>query len=571
VKHLWVLGLILLIAAALRLTALDHLPPPLNQDEASRGYDAWSLLETGADRYGQRWPFFLESFGPGDYTAALSTYLTIPFVAILGPTTTAMRLPDALLSVATVLLVYLWLTKGMGSAAAMLGAGMLATDPWHTTLTRTAHESGFAPFFLIMGLYSLSRAGILPWPRIVGRSNEHAMDLQADGPGSNLAAAVWAGVGGVGLAFAAWVYPATRLFTPLLCIAMLIVFWSRAANLKRRPAVALSLLAGLIVAGSPLWITAITHPRHLAARASSALLSDTVGDRTSVIGAFLSNYVSNLGPRNLFLSTDDISGLTFAGIGQHAIIFAPVLLLGLWCVLACVKHNRWAVMLLVWLALYPIPAAICRDWNPHPMRTVGGILIFPTIAAIGFERILEWSRRLGRPRWVPVAVGFLALWFANVCFCIVRYSKAISNADFEYQATLIRAIDFVVTHRGDSRFVLVSSRSNQPYIYVLLKQPIRPADLPSHKMVHASGRWGFDQVLQLRDWFFVPSTHKLQDPEKGLEVFKHCLSEISDGAVGLVIQTETESPQGELLMSFPSRNPIEKSRNFQVRRWIKGL
>jgi 4-amino-4-deoxy-L-arabinose transferase-like glycosyltransferase len=101
-RRRWMLAGILAVAALLRLPGLETVPPPLNQDEASRGYDAWSILETGADRHGVRWPFFLESFGTGDFTAALTTYLTVPFVAVLGPTTLAMRLPDAILVVLTV-------------------------------------------------------------------------------------------------------------------------------------------------------------------------------------------------------------------------------------------------------------------------------------------------------------------------------------------------------------------------------------------------------------------------------------------------------------------------------------
>ena len=162
-KHVpWFVLALVGIAALFRLPGLEHAPPVLNQDEASRGYDAWCLLETGADRHGERWPFFLESFGPGDHTAALTTYLTIPFVAWLGPTATAMRLPDALLGVVTVLLLYLWLRREIGEWPALLAAGILAIDPWHIALCRTAHESGFTPFFLVFALLAMQRGGLLP-------------------------------------------------------------------------------------------------------------------------------------------------------------------------------------------------------------------------------------------------------------------------------------------------------------------------------------------------------------------------------------------------------------------------
>src|SRR5207244_4040061 len=127
--------------------ALDRAPPELYHDEASRGVDAWYILQTGADRHGQPWPFFLESFGPGDFTAALSTYLTIPFIAAMGRSAIAIRLPDALLGVATVGLLYLWIRRQLGAPIGLLAAAILAADPWHIELCRTGHEAGFAPFF----------------------------------------------------------------------------------------------------------------------------------------------------------------------------------------------------------------------------------------------------------------------------------------------------------------------------------------------------------------------------------------------------------------------------------------
>src|SRR5205807_2576925 len=119
------------VAAALRLPGLSSVPPPLNQDEASRGYDAWCLAQTGADRWGSRWPLFLRSFGPGDYTAALSTYISVPFVAVLGPTPTAMRLPAALLGVLTIPGLFIWLRRTIGPQAALLASLFLTVSPWH--------------------------------------------------------------------------------------------------------------------------------------------------------------------------------------------------------------------------------------------------------------------------------------------------------------------------------------------------------------------------------------------------------------------------------------------------------
>jgi 4-amino-4-deoxy-L-arabinose transferase-like glycosyltransferase len=225
----WVLAAILVMAAMLRLPALETVPPPLNSDEASRGYDAWSILETGADRHGQRWPFFLESFGTGDFTAALTTYITVPFVALLGPTTLAMRLPDALLGVLTVAVLFFWLRRQGGTTVALIAAAVLAVDPWHISLCRTAHESGYTPFLLAVALLALDRAGLMP------------RDIPADGMrgpdqtrGSRRLG--WALLAGLMLGLHAWAYPATRLFTPLFAVAMIVIYRRYYLGLLRGPA-----------------------------------------------------------------------------------------------------------------------------------------------------------------------------------------------------------------------------------------------------------------------------------------------------------------------------------------------
>ncbi|HVP11333.1 MAG TPA: glycosyltransferase family 39 protein, partial [Phycisphaerae bacterium] len=248
----WVFAIILAVAALLRLPALEEVPPPLNQDEISRGYDAWAILETGADRHGQRWPLFLESFGMGDFTAALTTYITVPFIAVLGPTALALRLPDALLGVLTVWILYLWLKRQAGVRTALIAAAVFALDPWHIALCRTAHESGFAPFFLALALLALHRAGLLPRdePNAIGQSPEpHA--------------GAWALLSGMMLGAHAWVYPATRLFTPLFAIAILVIYRRHYAGLLRVGAGRITLeclVVGLLIGGFPLISTAITHP-----------------------------------------------------------------------------------------------------------------------------------------------------------------------------------------------------------------------------------------------------------------------------------------------------------------------
>ena len=50
-KHLPII-LIIILASVLRLYGISRFPAGLNADEASLGYNAYSLLQTGRDEHG---------------------------------------------------------------------------------------------------------------------------------------------------------------------------------------------------------------------------------------------------------------------------------------------------------------------------------------------------------------------------------------------------------------------------------------------------------------------------------------------------------------------------------------
>src|SRR3990167_2712527 len=96
--------LIIALAFALRFWRLDSYPA-LNADEAAIGYNAYSLIQTGKDEHGNPWPIHFQSFN--DYKPGFYFYLVVPFVKLLGLNEWSVRIPNALLGVATVYILYL--------------------------------------------------------------------------------------------------------------------------------------------------------------------------------------------------------------------------------------------------------------------------------------------------------------------------------------------------------------------------------------------------------------------------------------------------------------------------------
>ncbi|MEW6491995.1 MAG: glycosyltransferase family 39 protein, partial [Cyanobacteriota bacterium] len=96
--------LIILVALVLRISFLSTIPNGLYHDEATIGYDSYSLLKTGRSQYGEFLPFFSKAFS--DYNESLTRFITVPFVWIFGLNEFAIRLPMAIIGTATVGVLY---------------------------------------------------------------------------------------------------------------------------------------------------------------------------------------------------------------------------------------------------------------------------------------------------------------------------------------------------------------------------------------------------------------------------------------------------------------------------------
>ena len=162
-RHPLILGLILLVAFGLRVYNLDVVPNGLFTDEAARGYDAYSLSLTGADMFGVRWPLFPRSLN--DYTPALYTYLTLPFVFLLDLSHFSTRIASVWIGVFTVAVAYQAIRRPFGPVAATAGAALVAISPWYVLLNRIGTEwslLGLGPMLTIVLAYrGLRRPGWL--------------------------------------------------------------------------------------------------------------------------------------------------------------------------------------------------------------------------------------------------------------------------------------------------------------------------------------------------------------------------------------------------------------------------
>lgn len=151
--HSFLFILILVIGILSRFLFLDKYPPSLNWDEISHGYNAYSLLQTGKDQWGTKWPIF-NFRAYGDFPTTLNLYLTIPFIKLFGLNALSIRLPSAIISLFFIILIYLISKHIFKNTYLALFCMLLAVvSPWNLFLSRAVFQSNFSQTLLLGGLY----------------------------------------------------------------------------------------------------------------------------------------------------------------------------------------------------------------------------------------------------------------------------------------------------------------------------------------------------------------------------------------------------------------------------------
>lgn len=147
--------ILLAIGFLVRTVAIYNIPNSLNVDEASAGYEAYSILNYGIDRHGNHNPVFLIAWGGGQN--ALLTYLIIPFVKLIGLNTLSVRLPMAIIGCISLVLMYNLLRKTSNKKLAIIGLMFFAICPWHIMKSRWGLESNLFPDLILIFVYMLIR------------------------------------------------------------------------------------------------------------------------------------------------------------------------------------------------------------------------------------------------------------------------------------------------------------------------------------------------------------------------------------------------------------------------------
>lgn len=487
------LTLIIILAAVLRLYQLGAVPPSPDWDEVALGYNGYSILHTGKDEFGKVLPVVLRSFD--DYKPALYTYLTIPPIAIFGLNLFATRLPSAVFGILTVLAVY-FLVKELfdDDYLALLSALLLAISPWHLQFSRTAFETNVGLAFNIFTALFFVKGLKKPW----------LLSLAA-----------------ICSALAIYTYQSEKVFTPLLVIALTLVYLRPLVKLPRKY-LAAAVVCGAIAIAPMLFYIATNKQALLRAQATMAFSDKTSflqgdiprleADRAhhDILGLIFDNrrvlylmtgvsgYLSHFSLNWLFL-TGDLNRHHAPGMGILYLWELPFFFIGLYQFLfnrkKLLSNKQGRILLLAWFLLAPVPAAFTSG-VPHAVRTLNFLPTFQVFIATGiltsFFLLRGHNFFKNNYRFVTYAlltVGFLLIAF-NVGYYLNQYfvqQNYFYSEDWQYGHEQEVAYVKQIAPQYDKIVVSDSEPLDKSYMFYAFYLQYPPAEYQKESTSHSGG------------------------------------------------------------------------------------
>lgn len=517
--------IVILLSFFLRFYKITEDPPSLNWDEVSIGYNAYSILKTGRDEWGEFLPLHFKSYG--EYKLPGQIYFSIPAIAIFGLNDFSVRLTPVLYGTLTVLFLY-FLTYELfrSRSIALFSAFFLAVSPWHIQLTRASFESSFALMWVILGMLYLAR----------GFKSSKSFFLSA-----------------LFFALAMYTYNSARGFLPIFALALIPFYWKRFWG--ERKIVLLSFLFFLILifpvfnflvfgGGKARYkLVSVTDEAGLIPRIEerrntsllSPFLKRVVYNRYTFISYYVArNYLSHFTPSFLFISGASHKQHHPQNIGELYWVQAPFLLLGIYLLFK--KKNKYRFILVAWLLTAFIPVSLTRDSIPHALRTLNAAPVYQILTALGVVYFYKTIAKKYHAVYYPFLVIFIALFlFQFIRYQIYFYKDypVLYSRDWQYGNKQV--VGFIKENYSKYDLIVFTREYGEPHMFTLFYLAYSPRDFQNDKNLVRFETHDWVRVLKF-DKFYFPDLG-----DKGTRV-EDVRKEFPDKKI-LFIATPEETPR----------------------------
>ncbi|WP_168121043.1 glycosyltransferase family 39 protein [Paenibacillus sp. HB172176] len=453
-------ALLLLIGIVMRVAAAGEIPPGLNQDEASIGYDAYAILHYGIDRNGMHLPVHLIAWGSGQN--ALYAYFSMPFILLFGLNEWTVRAVSMAAGIVSLWLFYRIAAKlFQNEKGALMALFLIVVCPWHIMMSRWALESNLFPTLVLGAFYCLLK-GMERSQWLYGFTLMLALSLYA--------------------------YGTAYFFVPVFAAATAVYML---ATKRMRPLTLLVHVGILFVLASPIllfvllnkgggasvstWLFTIpklTVPR--TEQVSSVFSGEAVQNSLEHLQAFL----------KLMYTQND--GLPWNVLGDYGYLYSialPFIAIGLLAAIHTAFKNKsfpWMILVLWLLAAILVAAVTAVNINRIN-------IIFYPIIFLAASGILWISRNIERSMLLvlPAFIVFFSLFSWHY---YTDYRKQMSPLFYESFGDAVKYASG--STQGD---VHITTSVNMPYIYVLFYERTDPGLFLS-QVVYSNPGAAFQQV-----------------------------------------------------------------------------
>lgn len=459
--------LITIIAFLLRFYQLGAIPTSLDWDEVSNAYNAYSILKTGRDEYGNFLPLTNRSFD--DYKPPLYMYLEIPSVAIFGLTPFAARLPSAIFGFLTVPLIYLltkWIFKDKkdndSDKISLLAMFLMAISPWSIQFSRVGFEANVGLFFSLLAVTSA----------LYGLKKNWLLLISA-----------------ISVGFSLYSYHSQKLFIPSIFLLLIIIFRREIFSIPRKFIYSFTIISLIIIlpmftlipnkalfnrfesTSQQSYINEVNTSIDFinTDKNSHIPFSNIIHNRRIIISqSMLESYLKHFDINFLFLTGDDNPRHHVDNMGMLYLFELPLILIGLYKIIS--KPSKEYFFLVLWLLIAPIPASLSNT-APHAIRSYLMVIPLEVMSALGLITIFQAAgkfKSLARYLASLIILFSLATYLENYYFHYA-YDRATS-----WQYPYEQAVYLSQKYANNGSKVYVSPTIDQAYIFWLFYTKYNP-------------------------------------------------------------------------------------------------
>ena len=434
-KYKLIMYLILIVGVIVRITLIEYFPTGLNVDEASAGYESYSILNYGIDRHGNSFPVHLVAWGSGQNV--LYSYLMMPFIKILGLNIFSVRIPMAIIGCISLVLFYKLLKKMENEKIAIIGLFFFAICPWHIMKSRWGLESNLFPEMILLAVNSL----------IYGLQNKNKILFY-------LAFVI------IGLA--TYSYGTAYFFLPFFLITILIfLIYTKKITIKE--AIIAAVISFIIAIPLILFVIIntfdlpqinlgiITIPRLTANRYQEIASVFSV----DFIKISFNNFIESA--KILMLQYDGLPWNAMKFFGLTYIFSIPFTITGI--VLSFYKKKSTTEDIIknimnIWFIISVMLLFICEP-NINRINIIMIPIIFYTV--IGIYEIIKKDKK--------VLAFVLIIYIISFIMFIANYIKTDMSKTQTFETDLKEIIEYV--NKMDVEKIYITNKIKEPYIYTL--------------------------------------------------------------------------------------------------------